>query len=152
MRPTARRAFPAALLLLASTGCYDYLALGAAPTPEALPVRVTLAPGGTARVESAFGPYIVTLDGTLAGPWPADSMRLVVFATYHQAGDRSDIQGVPVTLAAGDVAMARHRKLNVIKTSVLAIAAGAALAALPNAIRNAGGGGGTAGPPPTTQP
>lgn len=152
MRPTVRRALPALLLALPATGCYEYLPLGAAPRPEALPVRVTLASSGTARVAAAFGPFIGTLDGTLDAASPADSVRLVVYATYHQTGFRTDVPGVPVTLAAGDVTETRHRRLNVAKTTVLSVVLGATVLSLPELVRRAGGGGGTSTGPGPVQP
>ena len=142
----------ALVLTLATTGCYDHLAIRPGPQPADLPVRVALTPSGTARVGDAFGPFIVGLEATLQGPWPADSLRLRVFATRHQTGFRTDITGVPVTLAAADVQSAEHRKLNPLKTGMLSVALAVALGSLPTLIQNAGGGGGTGGPGGPPQP
>lgn len=142
----------ALLAMAAASGCYDYLAVQPGPQPASLPLRVTLAPGGTARVTEAFGPFITALDATLEGPWPADSMRLRVFATRHQTGLRTDIPGVPVTLAAADVASAQRRKLNPLRTGMLSVAIGVALVSLPSLIQNAGGGGGSGPPSGPPQP
>ncbi|MCU0623086.1 MAG: hypothetical protein MUF53_04380 [Gemmatimonadaceae bacterium] len=134
------------------TGCYDYLPMQGAPQPAAAAVRVMLSASGTARVNEAFGPFIVALDGTLDGPWPADSLRLRVFATRHQTGFRTDVPGTAVTLPAADIAGAERRKLNPLKSGMLGLAIGAALVSLPTIIQNAGGGGGSGPPSGPPQP
>lgn len=139
-------------LAVAGTGCHDYLAIQGAPQPLASRIRATLTQRGTARVADAFGPYIVGLEGTLEGPWPADTLRLRVFVTRHEAGFRSDVQGVPVTLPATDVATTDRRKLNPIRTAMLGVTIGAVLVALPTLVQNAGGGGGSGGPSGPPQP
>lgn len=151
MTPLLRRvAVP--LALLGTTGCYDYFAIQGAPQPAATAVRVSLSPSGTTRVTEAFGPFIVALDGTLDGPWPADSLRLRVYATRHQTGFRTDLPGTAVTLAAADVGGAERRKLNPLKSGMLGVAIGAVLVALPTIIQNAGGGGGSGPPSGPPQP
>lgn len=145
------RALALAGALLAG-GCYDYLAVTPGPQPADLPARVTLTPAGTTRVTEAFGPYIVGLEATLQGPWPADSLRVRVFATRHQTGFRTDVAGVPMVLARAEVDGVQHRKLNKLRTGVLAGLLGVGIISFPSIIQNAGGGGGTGGPSGPPQP
>lgn len=151
MIPSFRRLVVLALAV-ANTGCYDYLAVQGAPQPLATRIRASLNERGTARVTEAFGPYIVGIEGTLEGPWPADTLRLRVFATRHEAGFRADVQGVSVRLPATDVATTDRRMLSPIRTAMLGVAIGATLVALPTLVQNAGGGGGTGGPSGPPQP
>jgi hypothetical protein len=142
------------MVVLTQAACYDYLAVPSGqPAPAAMAVRVQLAPSGTARVVPALGPFIVSLDGTLDGPWPSDSLRVRVFATRHETGFRTDYAaGLPVTVAASDVQEARMRKLNPLKTGMLVVALGVGLGSMPALIQRSGGGGGTVVGPPPAQP
>lgn len=142
-RAAPRRFAALPFLAVVLAACYDYRAVTPGPQPAAMPIRVALAAGGTTRVEPAFGPFIVGLEGTLEGPWPADSLRLRVFATKHQTGFRSDLTGVPLTLPASDVQLVERRLLNRMKTGMLSAAIGVVLIAMPAVIQNAGGGGGS---------
>jgi hypothetical protein len=158
----AAAALSVCALAVSQTACYDYLAMpSASPTPAGAPpptrapsaVRVALTPSGTARVVPSLGPYQVLLDGTLDGTWPADSLRLRVYASRHEAGFRADHPaGVPIVLAAADVQGMTQRKLNPVKTGMLGILIGAGLVSLPTLIQRAGGGGGTNVEPPPAQP
>jgi hypothetical protein len=153
-RPSVAVATAAALTL----GCFDFVAMpAAAPAPSAAPsakplsVRIALTPAGSEKVRDPLGPFIVTVEGALQSAWPADSVTVQVFTSFHQTGYRAAVPGVSMTLARGDVATMERKQLNVLRTTMAGLLIGGAMVAVPAAIQATGGGsintgGGTAQP------
>jgi hypothetical protein len=146
-RGVGRTLLAAALVPLATTmGCYEGVALAPGTiAPQGATVRAMLTPEGTAAVEPLYGPFIQRLEGNLVGPWPSDSLRVQVKATFHQSGYRADPPPQLVTLPLRAVASVERRQLNITKTAMVGLSVAILAVAVPALVGSSAGGGGTGG-------
>lgn len=149
--PSFRPAVACATAAALSIGCFDFVAMPAsAPTPAAAgakppSVRIALSPSGTEKVRDALGPFIVTVEGTLNGAWPGDSVPVQVYTSFHQTGYRAAVPGQTFVLRRDDITSIERKQLNVFRTAMAGLLIGGAMIAVPAAVQATGGGSGTTG-------
>ena len=140
----------AALLFLATFGCYSYRPVAAGHETVGQGIRVVLSDSGTTALAALLGPSTASVSGRMVASSP-DAYLVAVRQTITRTGREADWAGEQVSIPTSLVAGIEGRHFSRRRTAVAATALAAAIVVVRDAFWGVGGvfGGGPPGGTPT---
>ena len=107
------------LVPLVLGGCYSYVRAPANTVPAGAKTTVSLTSQGALDVQSALGPDVEELQGTLTRA-TADSLELYVTSVIRRGNERMLVSR-PIVLSSAGYSQVRERRFNAIRSAMAGI-------------------------------